>query len=450
MLSAPPVRYARSGDISIAFEVTGEGNAIDMVVAPGTVSHLAAAWQGDPRSSAMIRRFAQFSRCIRFDKRGTGMSDRVANVPTLEERADDIRAVMDTAESAQAVILGASEGGSMACAFAAMHPDRVRGLILWGCQARFISAPDYPWGATAEEYAAKLAALEREWPSEDYVRGWGAGLGDAPAEVVRSILARMQLGASPSAVVALERMNGALDIRDLLPSIRVPTLVMARDGDPLIHPDAVRDLAGRIPRARCIVFPGRTHFMSAPWANIDGEPVWATIEEFVTGSTSHAASDRVLTTILFLDLVRSTERAASMGDRAWRELLDAHYASMREELIRWRGTEIDTAGDGLLATFDGPARAVRFGFAAVARDRELDLDVRVGVHCGEVERAGTAIRGLNVHLASRVAANARAGDVVTTTTVRDLTAGSGLRFEDLGVRQLKGIDEPRQLLRALL
>jgi pimeloyl-ACP methyl ester carboxylesterase len=439
-----PIRYARSGTVNIAYQVVGEGESIDVVSAPGSVSHLAAMIE-NPRFREQTERLTRFCRLIRFDKRGTGMSDRVTDAATLEERADDIRAVMDAAHSERAVILGASEGGSMACIYAASHPERVRSLIVWGCQARVVRAADYPWGVDPEEYERRLAILADEWPSEDYVRGWGAGLGDAPQEVVDATLARMQLGASPAAVVALERMNGALDIRDVLPAIRVPTLVMAREADPIIDADAVRDMASRIPNARLLMFPGRTHYMSAPWAGIDGEPVWSAIEEFVTGTRPAPFSDRVLTTVLFVDLARSTELAARIGDNAWRKLLDEHYAAARAELARWRGVEIDTAGDGLLATFDGPARAVRFAFAVRARDRELGLDVRAGVHCGEVERADRAIRGINVNFAARIATAATPGEVLTSNTIRDLTAGSGLRFEDRGVQHLKGIDEPRQL-----
>ena len=442
----PPIRYARSGGVNVAYQVVGMRAEIDLVFAPGTVSHLALAWQL-PGRSALVQRLSRFARVIRFDKRGTGMSDRVTDAATLEERADDIRAVMDAAESEQAAILGFSEGGSMACVFAAMHPERVRSLVVWGCQARFIRAPDYPWGMTDGEYARRVAELERDWPSRDYIRTWGAGVGPhAPEAVVDEILDFFQAAATPAAVVALERMNGALDIRDVLPAIRVPTLVMAREGDPIVHPDAVRDMATRIPGARLKLFPGATHAPGAPWLGIDPEPVYAAIEEFVTGAPPAVAHDRYLTTVLFVDLVRSTERAAAIGDAAWRALLDEHYALVRRELPRHGGREIDTAGDGLLATFDGPARAIRCAAAIIRADQGLGLEVRAGVHTGEVERAGGAIRGLNVHVAARIAGIADPGQVWTSSTVRDITAGSGIRFEDRGVRTLKGINEPRQVL----
>jgi len=444
----PPILYARSGDVSIAYQVFGADKPIDLVWAPGTVSHLALMSQM-PGRQANVERLARFARVIRFDKRGTGMSDRVTDAATIEERADDIRAVMDAVGSRAAVLLGFSEGGSMAAVFAAMHPERVRSLVIYGCQARFIAAKDYPWGMTAEQYERRVQELARDWPSRDYVRTWGAGMGEsAPDAVVEQALQLFQMAASPAAVVALERMNGALDIRDVLPAIRVPTLIMAREGDPIINADAVRDMARRITGAELRLFPGATHQLAAPWLGIDGEPVLAAIEEFVTGAPAAVPSDRFLTTIGFVDLVRSTEKAAAIGDAAWRALLDDHYAAVRRELAHHGGAEVDTAGDGLLATFDGPARAVRCAHAIIQADRGLGLDARAGVHTGEVERAGTAIRGLNVHVAARIAAAAGDGEIWVSSTVRDLTAGSGLRFDDRGVRQLKGIDEPRHLFAA--
>jgi pimeloyl-ACP methyl ester carboxylesterase/class 3 adenylate cyclase len=445
-MELPPIKYARSGDVNVAYQVTGERSAVDLVSAPGTMSHLALSWD-EPRTVQMIERMSRFARFIRFDKRGTGMSDRVTDAATLEERADDIRAVMDAAGSDQAVVLGGSEGGSMACMFAAMHPARTRALVVWGCQARFVRAPDYPWGVSAELYEKRIADLARDWPSREYVRTWGAGVGpEADDSVVDSILRRMQMAASPAAVVALERMNGAGDIRDILPAIRVPTLVMARDGDPITDPEAVRDMARRISGARVMLFPGKTHYMGAPWIGVDAEPVYAAIEEFVTGSPAAPAGERFLSTIAFLDVVGSTERAAEMGDRAWRELLDMHYGAVRNELPAHHGTEIDTAGDGLLATFEGPARAIQCMRAIARADGELGMKMRAGVHVGEVERAGKAIRGINVHVAARIAAVAAPGEILVSSIVRDLCPGSGILFEDRGPVELKGVAEPRHVL----
>ena len=445
--SRPPIRYARSGDVAIAFQVIGEGNPIDLVFAPGTVSHLALNWER-PGARRTMDRLSQFSRQIRFDKRGTGMSDRVTNAATIEERTDDIRAVMDAADSQAAVILGASEGGSMACVFAAQYPERTRGLIVWGCQATFTRKPGHPWGYERETYDRMVNALRDNWPSREYVRTWGAGLGpDAPEELVDEWLAYIQASVSPAAIVALEEMNGQIDIREILPSIRVPTLIMAREGDPIVSIEAVRSMTAQIPGARLLVFPGASHQMIGP--GLDPEPVYAAIEEFVTGTAPAAATSRFLATILVMDIVASTELATRLGDAGWRNLLEEHYRLASRELERHRGVLIDTAGDGILATFDGPAAAIRCAGAIQHGDRSLGLASRAGVHCGEVERAGDAIRGIAVHIAARYAALAQPGEVLVSTTVRDLAAGSGLRFIDRGVHELKGVPEPRQVLAAM-
>jgi pimeloyl-ACP methyl ester carboxylesterase/class 3 adenylate cyclase len=444
-----PIRYARSGDVNVAYQVSGEGNPIDVVVAPGTVSHLGLAMQ-QPSRMQLAERLSRFARVIRFDKRGTGMSDRVTEAATLEERADDIRAVMDAAGSERAAVIGISEGGSMGSVFAAMHPERTRSLVVWGCQARFTRAPDYPWGVTREHYDERLAALEREWPSREYVRTWGAGMGpSAPEELVDGVLEIFQMAVSPSAIIALERMNGDLDIRAVLPSIRVPSLIMAREGDPIIEPDAVRDMAARIPGAQLRLFPGATHAMSAPYLGIDGEAVYGVIEEFVTGSRPAPAGERFLTTLAFFDLVGSTERAAQIGDVAWRGVLDEHYASARTALERHGGREIDTAGDGLFASFEGPARAIRCAKEIQKADRMLGLRTRAGIHTGEVERADGALRGINVVVAARIGGLAAADEVLVSSTVRDLCAGSGIAFDDRGSHPLKGVDGARQLFAAV-
>jgi class 3 adenylate cyclase/predicted alpha/beta hydrolase len=446
-MEIPPVRYARSGDVSVAYQVTGESNPIDMVFAPGTVSHLALAWDRPPMR-LQIERLSRFCRLIRFDKRGTGMSDRMAKVATLEERTDDIRAVMDAAGSQRAVVLGQSEGGSMACLFAATHPERTRSLIVWGCQARWLSAADYPWGMAPEDHEEALRDLRDNWPSRKYIMTWGAGLGlDTDPAVVDEVLRFFQAAASPSAIYEYERINGACDIRDVLPAIRVPTLVMVRDGDPLAPLEAVRHMASRIPNARMVSFPGRTHSMVT--VNIDPEPVFAEIEEFVTGSRSAATGNRLLTTILFIDLVGSTQRAAEIGDSAWRSLLDEHYHAANAELARFGGRLVDIAGDGVLAVFDGPTRALRCAAAILKADRPLGLRARAGVHTGEVEIVDGGIRGLNVHIASRIAGLAEADEILASSTVRDLTAGSGLAFEERGTHELHGVPGPRVVLRAL-
>lgn len=443
----PPVRYARSGPVSIAYQVIGEGNAVDLVYAPGTASHLMLSWER-PGIVLQIRRFSSFARLIRLDKRGTGMSDRVSGAATLEERTDDIRAVMDAAGSESAVILGLSEGGQMATLFAALYPERTRGLVVWGCMASWVRRAGHPWGHDPEKYSEMIRRLGEEWPSEEYVRGWGSGLGPDVSDAVVADTSRFfQSITTPGMMVALEEMNGQVDIRDALPTIRVPTLIMGRADDPIAPADAMRDFAARIPGAQCVLFPGRSHGIVGP--GLDHDAVFAAIERFVTGSAPAAFTDRVLSTVLFLDLVGSTERAVQVGDPAWRSLLDVHYGAVRRELERSRGREVDTAGDGLLATFDGPAQAIRCAAAIVSRDRELGLSVRAGIHCGEVERAGAAIRGIAVHVAARVASLAAPDEILVSSTVRDLSAGSGIRFEERGTHALKGVPEPRQLFRAV-
>jgi class 3 adenylate cyclase len=303
---------------------------------------------------------------------------------------------------------------------------------------------------TREVYDERLATLERDWPSRDYIRTWGAGVGaSAPEELVDSMLELFQMAASPSSIVALERMNGDLDIRDVLPSIRVPTLIMAREGDPIVDPAAVRDMAARIPGAQLRLFPGATHAPSAPHLGIDGEPVYAAIEEFVTGSPAAPVGERFLTTLAFLDLVGSTERAAQIGDVAWRASLDEHYLAARAALARHGGREIDTAGDGLFASFEGPARAIRCAKEIQKADRMLGLRTRAGIHTGEVERADGALRGINVVVAARIGGLAAADEVLVSSTVRDLCAGSGIGFEDRGSHPLKGVDGARQLFAAV-
>jgi class 3 adenylate cyclase len=435
----PETRYARSGDINIAYQISGEGE-IDLVLAPGTTSHLDYMWEGPLRG--WFEDIGAFCRLIRFDKRGTGLSDRPLSVATLEERMDDIRAVMDEAESENAVILGASEGASMACLYAATYPERTRALLVWGGMARWVQAPDYPWGMTPAEHRQMVEDCRENWPSRWYLTGPGAGidLDDATPEQEDWIVRSMRAAASPAAAAALEEMNGQIDIRDILPSIRVPTLVLNRTGDPVAHVDAARDLASRIPDARFVEFPGDTHWIFG----IEDE-VTAVIREFVTGSRGPGSANRMLVTILAIDIVGSTELVRRLGDAGWSELLSRYYERVERELAVYRGTEIDRAGDGLLALFDGPTRAVRCALALRSSGREFGLELRAGAHTGEVEYTDGAVRGIAVHVAARVAALAKAGEVLVSSTVRDLAAGSRLEFDDAGLHNLKGVPEPRQL-----
>src|SRR5260221_594750 len=326
-MERPPIRYARSGDVQVAYQVTGDG-PLEVVLAPGTVSHLDLAWES-PMMRSVIEAWSSAARLVRFDKRGTGLSDRPTGAATLEERTDDIRAVMDAVGLERAVVFGGSEGGQMACMFAAQYPERTTALVTWGAMARWRRTPDHPWGLTDEENEELLRELERNWPSEWYVRGPGAGMGpDADPQAVAFTMRVCQAGASPAAAVALERMNADVDVTDLLPSIAVPALIMCSSDDPIAPADAVRWMAERIPGARFQTFPGTSHFMGA---NLPA--VIAAVQELVTGHKVAAATSRRLLTILFLDVVGSTERAVELGDAGWRELLARLYEPTARELL---------------------------------------------------------------------------------------------------------------------
>ncbi len=438
-MERPPIRYARSGGVQIAYQVTGDG-PFDIVFAPGTVSHLDLAWE-HPLMRRTIETWSAVARLVRFDKRGTGLSDRPTDVATLEERTDDIRAVLDAVGLERAVIFGGSEGGQMACMFAALYPERTVALATWGAMARWRRSEGYPWGMSEEENAHLLAELEREWPNEWYVRGLGAGMGaDADPQDVAFVMRVCQAGASPSAAVALERMNWSSDVTDVLPTIRVPTVVMCSSNDPLAPADGVKWMADRIPGALFRSFPGASHF---PGDNLPH--VVAAVQELATGRSTPEPTTRRLSTILFVDIVASTERAAAIGDAAWQRLVSSYVERTAREVATHDGTEVDRAGDGLMAVFDGPTAAIRCAERIHGEVRALGLDVRAGVHTGEVELAGGAVRGIAVHTAARVCAAAGSGETYATSTIRDLTAGARLTFDDRGVHDLKGVPEPRQL-----
>jgi class 3 adenylate cyclase/pimeloyl-ACP methyl ester carboxylesterase len=426
--------------VQIAYQVTGEG-PIDLVWAPATMSNLEVDW-GWPPKVRLIEGLSAFARLIRFDKRGTGMSDRPTDAATLEERTDDIRAVMDSVGTERAAILGFSEGGSMALMFGAMYPARTQALVIVGCQARWTQTADYPWGPTADEQEAVLADIRANWPSMQYLFGPGAGMGDdVDPDYVAWVLRWAQMGGSPRAIVALEEMIGQIDVRDVLPTIAVPTLVINRTGDPVADVDAARALAAAIPGARFVEFPGNNHSMFDM-----GDEFIAEVRTFLTGVRAPAPTTRRLATLLFVDVVGSTALATSMGDSRWRDLLDRYYARVGAELASFGGVEVDRAGDGLLATFDGPTRAIRCAQALVRLARELGLQLRAGIHTGEVETAGQGVRGIAVHVAARVAALADADEVLVSGTVRDLIAGSGIELEDRGFHELKGVQGAREVL----
>jgi pimeloyl-ACP methyl ester carboxylesterase len=427
-------RYALSGDVNIAYQVHGEG-PLDLVYVPGWVSHLEYLWE-EPAYAAFLERLASFSRLILFDKRGTGLSDRVPNteLPTLEQRMDDVRAVMDAAGSDEAALLGVSEGGPMCLLFGATYPERTSALVVIGGYARRIWAPDYRCGERPEDYEAFTQQAAREW-------GGPVGLAArAPSRLGDEAFARwwstfLRMSASPGAAEALTRMNGQIDVRHVLPVIGVPTLIVHRTGDRSIDVDGGRYLAERIPGAKYVELPGDDHL---PFLG-DRDAILDEVEEFLTGVRRGPGPERVLATVLFTDLVGSTERAVELGDRRWRDLLASHHAVVRRELRRFRGNEVDTAGDGFLATFDGPARAIRSAKAIVESVRTLGLEIRAGLHTGEVELAGDAVRGIAVHTGARVASQAQPSEVLVSQTVKDLVAGAGIDFEDRGTRELKGV-----------
>ena len=441
-MDLPETQYAMSGDVQVAYQVTGSG-PIDIVWAPGSVSHLDLDWDYLPRAR-FFRQLGDFCRLIRFDKRGTGLSDRVTRAATLEARTDDIRAVMDAAGSDRAFIFGNSEGGNMACLFAATYPERTTGLVTWGAQARYVQAADYPWGMTPEELEIEIADLAkygvtRAWMGEADRRAWSE-----ESRWLDFLVRYYRAGASPSALVALQRMQQTVDVRDVLPTIRVPTLVMHAVDDEVIPVDAARAMASQVPGARFVTFPGRHRFWFDETVR---EAVAAEIEEFVTGTRSAPVRDRVLATVLFTDIVGSTEQLASVGDRVWRERVVSHHEVVRKALERYRGHEVDTAGDGFFATFDGPGRAVSCAQSIVDALRPLGIEIRAGVHTGECETIGEKVSGIAVHIGARVAALSAPSEILVSSTVKDLTAGSGITFEDAGEHELKGVPNRWHLYR---
>jgi class 3 adenylate cyclase len=433
-------RYAKSGDVNIAYQVVGEG-PFDLIWVPGWVSNVEESWEV-PEYAHFLDRLASFSRLILFDKRGTGLSDRVSkeNLPTLEVRMDDVRAVLDAVDSVQAAVFGASEGGNLSILFTATYPQRVRALVLSGVYTKRIWSPDYPWAPTPEEREREHELLEREWAGEMDVSVLAPSAVDDPA-LMQRIATFFRRSASPGAAVALNRMNTEIDTRALLPAIGVPTLVLQRQGDQEVKAEEERWIASQIPGARYVELPGDDHL---PWTG-DTDALLDEVEEFLTGVRPSPQLDRVLVTVLFTDIVGSTERAAAEGDRRWRELLDAHNDAVRRELGRFRGREVDTTGDAVFAVFDGPARAIRCGSAIRDAVRSLGLEVRAGLHTGEVELAGDTVRGIAVHIGARVAAEAGPGEILVSSTVRDLVAGSGLEFDDRGEHELKGVPESKRL-----
>jgi class 3 adenylate cyclase/pimeloyl-ACP methyl ester carboxylesterase len=433
-------RYARSGDVNIAYQVVSDG-PFDLVFVPGSLSHLELGW--NVRSWAQFyERLASFSRLIVFDKRGTGMSDRVAGVPTIETRMDDVRAVMDAVGSDRAAILGLSEGGPMSVVFAATYPERLWALLLCGALIRSLWAPDFPWGWTEEEWDRVCEDERRRWGEPQFMREMVQSL--APSldeENLQELITLFRQAASPGTYDALNRMNKDIDVRAVLPAVRTPTLVVNRTGEPEWLREGSRYAVGHIPGARHVELPGADH---APFAG-DSEAYARAIEQFLIETWQERAweeaePDRVLATVLFTDIVGSTAKAAELGDARWRELLNAHHGLIRRQLVRFRGRELDTAGDGFFASFDGPARAIRCACAITDGVKALGIQVRAGLHAGECELMDDEkVGGIAVHIGSRVAKEAGPAEVMVSSTVKDLVAGSGIEFRDRGAVELKGV-----------
>lgn len=439
-MEAPEVRYAQSGDVSIAYAVVGDG-PFDVVFVSGWVlTNFGPAWEGT--SAEFYERIGSFARLILFDKRGTGFSDRAAGIPDFETRMDDIRAVMDAVGSKRAAVMGFSEGGPMTTLFAATYPERTAAAVLYGTLATFHRADDYPWAMSMEEL---LAYQDRDAPvvgaptwTDDALQGLAPST--ARDEATRRWWRRwFQASASPGAVHALRAMNRQIDVRHVLPAIRVPTVVLHRVGDEDVVLAEGRYLAEKIPGAEMVELPGVDHGW---WVN--SAQIATEVERFLRGIWDRGEwdlveSEQVLATVLFTDVAGSTVKLAEIGDRRWREMLERHHALVRRQLVRFSGREIDTAGDGFFASFDGPARAIRCACAIRDTVRELGLEVRAGLHAGECEVVDGKVSGIAVHIGARVAGKATPGEVLVSSTVKDLVAGSGIGFEERGEHELKGI-----------
>ena len=433
---SPPVKYAMSGDVAIAYCVSGKG-PLDLVFAPGFLSHIEHYWE-QPRYVRFFNELSKFTRLVNFDKRGTGLSDRHVRLPNMDKRIDDIRAVMDAAGLKRAALLGTSGGGAMCALFAATYPNRVSKLILMGSYAN--AATSVP------ELAKKVVTPEqirKNWGTGAMLPFYAPGLAKDP-DFVSWFAKYERLSASPSAVIELRKSNAEIDVSQVLPSIQAPTLVLHATGDVLIKVEAAREMAAAIPNSKIVEFPGEDHMF---WLH-DPRDVIDEIRNFVGATPSVSETDRVLSTVMFTDLVDSTQAATSMGDAKWRSVLETHFALARTEIERFRGREVKTLGDGILATFDSPGRAVKCAWAITQSMKPLGVGVRAGLHTGEIEIAQDGdIRGIAVNIAARISQQAERNEVLVSRTVKDLVAGSDMDFADLGNRALKGIDEPKRVYR---
>lgn len=437
-MNIPETKYAESGGVNIAYQTFGDG-PFDIVCVPGWFTNVELTWE-DPHKARFYNRLASFSRVILFDKRGTGLSDREAHAYALEERMDDVRAVMDASGSKRAALLGTSEGGPMCALFAATYPDRTTSLIMHGSYARRTSTEDYPWGVPQEEYDDLIERMRVDWGTAIDIAIRAPSL--AHDEAFLSHWARyLRMSASPKTAAAYAEMNGDIDVRDILPSIRVPTLILHCKGDRVCNIENGRFLARMIPGARLVEIESDDHLHY-----VDGTgQILREIEEFITGGHSEAGADSVVSTIMFTDIVGSTKLASDLGDRKWSDLLSAHNAEVRDLLKIHRGIEIKSTGDGFHATFDGPARAIRCARELHEALQRLGLTVRIGLHTGECIVTHDGIEGIAVHIAARVAEHAEAGEVVVSQTVKDLVAGSGIEFMERGEHELRGIKDSWRL-----
>jgi class 3 adenylate cyclase len=434
-MSTPDVFYARSGDVSIAYQVVGDG-PVDLVFVRGFAGDLLSVWE-QPLLVRFIEALTGFARFIQLDKRGTGLSDRVREVPTLETRMDDLRAVMDDAGSASALLWTAQEGARLATLFAATYPERVAGLVLFDPTAKGRRSEDYPWALSEEQWRIRLREIRDGWGRTEFLDAclaeWSPAQQDDP-EFRAWFLAHMRRGLSPGSALAFFRMMMDSDVSDVLPVVRVPTVVLSSPAERGPGEYFARRIAG----ARLVELPG----LRSIYHWVDDEANEIAVREtrrLAAAASTEPGSERILATVLFTDLVGSTERAAQIGDRAWADLLERHHAIVRRQLDRFRGREIDNAGDGFLATFDGPARGIMCARAITQAVRDLGLEVRSGLHTGECELVGDKLGGIAVHIGARVAATASTGDVFVSSTVKDLVAGSGIEFEERGEHTLKGV-----------
>jgi class 3 adenylate cyclase len=430
--AGPDISYAKSRGLSIAYSVAGEG-PIDLVIVPGFVSHLEGAF-GQPRIARFMQRFASFSRLIVFDKPGTGLSDPTDGPATLEQRMEDLTAVLDAAEVERAALFGISEGSLMCALFAASHPERTRALVMYGSYAKGIADDEYPWAPQRVQVDLGTTMIEEEWGTGVMLDVYAPSMVDE--EEFAAWWARYQrLSASPGMARAAAELAAEMDIRKVLPAISVPTLVVHRKGDSLWPIEGARFIAEQIPGAELAEIEGIDHF---PFAG-DPEAIASAIEAFLTGSRHEPEPERQLLTVLFTDIVDSTQRGADLGDRRWRELLEGHDEVVREQLDRFRGREVKTTGDGFLATFDGPARAIGCAREISSAVGRLGIEVRAGLHTGECEIRGDDIAGITVNIGARISALANAGEVLVSGTVKDLVVGSEIEFEPRGIHSLKGV-----------